>query len=172
MTPAITLALIVAVPIVLLMLLRINAVLVFLSLCLGDVLVQFVAGDANTVFTQLHSSHVTPLIHISNDNVKLGLLLLPALLTAIFMIRTIQGASRLLLNALPSAGVGLLGALLIVPLLPSGLSHNIIGSSLWLQVLRTQDLIVGASAVVCLLVLWLQRPKTGHGGKHRKHHKG
>jgi hypothetical protein len=170
MTPVVTLAAIVVVPVVLLMVMRINAALVFLSLCLGDVLVQFVAKDASGLFAQLHSSHINPAIQISNDNVKLVLLLLPAVLTAIFMIRTIRGTSRLLLNALPSAGVGLLGALLIVPLLPPGLSHNIVGSSLWTEVLRTQDLIVGASAVVCLLVLWLQRPKTG--GKHRKHHKG
>ena len=169
MSPAVILGAIVLVPVAVLMVLRINAVLVFLSLCLGDVLVQFVASDANGLFSQLHASPITPAIQTSNDNVKLVLLLLPVLLTAIFMIRTIHGASRLLLNALPSAGVGLLGALLVVPLLPPGLSHNIVGSSLWLQVLRAQDLIVGASAVVCLLVLWLQRPKTG--GKHRKHHK-
>jgi len=88
------------------------------------------------------------------------------------MIRTIRGHGRLLLNALPSAGVGLLGALLVVPLLSPGLSHNIVNSNLWAEVQRTQDLIVGASALICLLVLWLQRPKAGHEGKHGKHHKG
>lgn len=170
MNPELTLAAIVLVPVVLLMLLRINAALVFLSLCLGDVLVQFVANDANSLFAQLHASHAAPAIQVSNDNVKIGLLLLPALLTAVFMIKTIHGNSRLLLNALPAAGVGLLGGLLVVPLLPSGLSHDIISSSLWVQVLRTQDIIVGASAVVCLLVLWWQRPKAG--GSKRKHHKG
>ena len=139
---------------------------------LGDVLVQFVAGDANSFFSLLSSSRVTTTIQASNDNVRLVLLLLPVLLTAIFMIRTVRGGSRLLLNALPSAGVGLLGALLIVPLLPAGLSHNIVDSTPWLQVQRAQDLIVGTSALVCLLVLWLQRPKTGSGGKHGKKHKG
>jgi ABC-type spermidine/putrescine transport system permease subunit I len=73
------------------------------------------------------------------------------------------------LNLLPAAGVGLLGGLLVVPLLPGGLSHDIVGSSLWDQVLRAQDLIVGVSALICLLVLWLQRPKTGHD-KHGKKH--
>jgi hypothetical protein len=170
MTPELTLAAIVLVPVVLLMILRVNAALVFLSLCLGDVLVQFIANDASSFLTTFSGSHTVTSVTTSNSNVKIALLLLPVILTAVFMIRTVQGTSRLLLNALPAAGVGLLGALLIVPLLPPGTAHNIIDSSLWTQVQRAQVLIVGASALVCLLVLWLQRPKTG--GKHRKHHKG
>jgi len=57
---------------------------------------------------------------------------------------------------------------LVVPLLSPGLSHNIVDASLWSQITRAQDLIVSASALVCLLVLWLQRPKTGDK-KHHKH---
>ena len=167
MTPVIILGGIVLVPVVVLMVLRINAALVFLSLCLGDVLVQFVAPDANSFLT-LFSAHVPKGIDTGNDMIKIVLLLVPVILTAIFMIRTVNGYGRLALNLLPAAGVGLLGGLLIVPLLPSGLSHNIIGSSLWSQIQRTQDLIVGGSALVCLLVLWLQRPTTG-GHKHGKH---
>ena len=161
------LAAIVLIPVLVLMLLRINAALVFLSLCLGNVLVQFIAPDANSFLT-LFSAHVPRGIDTGNNSIKIILLLLPVVLTAIFMIRTVRGHGRLALNLLPAVGVGLLGGLLIVPLLPAGLSHNIIDSSLWSQAQRAQDLIVGTSALVCLLVLWLQRPKTG-GSKHRKH---
>lgn len=152
------------------MLLRINATLVFLSLCLGAVLVQFVATDANS-FLQLFSAKVPANVDTGNDTVKIFLLLLPVVLTAIFMIKTVKGTPKLLLNALPALGVGLLGALLVVPLLPPGLSHNIVDSSLWNEVQKAQNLIVGSSALVCLLVLWLQRPKTG-GDKHHGKHKG
>lgn len=168
MSPEVILGAIVLVPVVLLMLLRVNAALVFLSLCLGDVLVQFTANDASSYLTTFSGSHTVTSVTTSNSNVKIGLLLLPVVLTTIFMIRTVHGSSRLLINALPAAGVGLLGSLLIVPLLPPSVAHNIIDSSLWTQVQRTQALIVGSSAVICLLVLWLQRPKTG-GHKHRKH---
>lgn len=170
MTPEVILAAIVTVPVVLLMLLRINAALVFLSLCLGDVLVQFVAPDANE-FLQLFSAHVPKGVDTGNDNIKLFLLLLPVVLTAIFMIRTVRGKGRLILNILPAAGVGMLGGLLVVPLLPPGLSHNIVNSDLWTQAQKAQDLIVGMSALVCLFVLWLQRPKTGGEDKHGKHKK-
>lgn len=161
MSPEITLGAIVLAPAAALMVLRINATLVFLSLCLGDVLVQFVASEVNGL---AHSIPAT----LTNDNVKLGLLLLPPVLTAIFMVKTIHGNSRLLLNLLPAAGAGLLGALLAVPLLPKGLSSDIVASSLWSQVTQAQSWIVGATALVCLVVLWLQRPKAG-GHKHKKH---
>lgn len=167
MTPAVTLAAIMIVPVIGLMVLRINAALVFLSLCLGDVLVQFVAHDANDLLSVLSNARVMTPVSVNQSTVHIILLLTPVILTAIFMIRTVKGRGRLLLNTLPAAGVGLLGALLIVPLLPSGLSHNITTSSLWAQVTRAQDLIVGSSALICLLVLWLQRPKTGEG-KHSK----
>lgn len=169
MTPEATLAAIVLIPVALLLVFRINATLVFLSLCLGDVLVQFVAPDANTFF-QLFSAHVPKGLDNGNDTVKLLLLLLPVVLTSIFMIRTVSGKTKLLLNVIPAVGVGLLGALLIVPLLPPGLSHDIVRSPLWDQVQQAQNLIVGTSALACLLVLWLQRPQTG--GKHGKKHKG
>jgi hypothetical protein len=169
MTPDAILAAIVIVPVLLLMFLRINAALVFLSLCLGDVLVQFVAPDANE-FLQLFSAHVPKNVDTGNDNIKILLLLLPVVLTAIFMIRTVRGKGRLFLNLLPALGVGMLGGLLIVPLLPAGLSHNIVNSDLWNQAQKAQDLIVGVSALICLFVLWLQRPKTGEE-KHGKHKK-
>jgi hypothetical protein len=169
MTPEITLGAIVLIPIAFLLILRVNATLVFLSLCLGSVLIQYVLGDANSFVSWLSTSSTAPKIHTSQDNIKLVLLLLPVVLTSVFMIRTVKGTSRLVLNALPAVGVGLLGALLVVPLLPPGLAHNIVRSDLWDQILKVQNIIVGGSAVVCLLVLWLQRPKTE--SKHHKKHK-
>ena len=167
MSTDLALGLIVGAPVLVLMILRVNAALVFLSLCLGDVLVRFTANDAGSFLTTFSGSHTVTSVTTSNSNVKIILLLFPVVLTTIFMVRTVQGGTRLLLNILPAAGVGLLGALLLVPLLPPGLAHNVIGSSLWDQAQKAQVLIVGASALVCLLVLWLQRPKAGR--KHRRH---
>lgn len=151
----------VVLPVVLLMALRINAALVFLSLCLGDVLVQFVSDDAGSILGAIG-------IHLGSETVKLLLLAIPVVLTTIFMVKTVQG-SRLLLNILPAAGVGLVGAFLIIPLLPPGTAANIINSSLWQQVKNAQDMIVGLSALLCLFALWLQRPKAG-SHRSKKHH--
>jgi hypothetical protein len=169
MTPAILLAAIILIPVVVIMVLRINATLVFMSLCLGDVLVQFVSPDSNQ-FLALFSAHVAKGIDPGNSLIKIVLLALPVVLTAVFMIKTVHGNSRLVLNLLPAAGVGLLGALLLTPLLPSAIEKSIIDSVYWTKLLHSQDIVVGASALACLFVLWLQRPKAGHEkSKHGKH---
>lgn len=168
MAPNIILGAIILVPLVLLMVLRINAALVFLSLCLGNVLVRFVGPDAQSFLT-LFSARTSQEVTASDQTIKLVLLLLPAVLTAVFMIKTVRKGGKLVLNALPAIGVGFLGGLLVVPLLPAGLSHNIINSPFWSQAVRAQSLIVGISGLVCLLVLWLQRPKSGGEDKHSKH---
>ena len=167
MSPDMTFGLIVLVPVVVLMLLRINAALVFLSLCLGDVLGQFGAEDTTSIqdFVYNHST-----VDSAESNIKILLLLTPAALTAIFMIRTIKGRPRLAMNFLPALGVGLLGAMLLVPLLPSGLAFSITDSELWNKALDVQDIIVGASAVVCLIFLWMQRPKKTFAKHEKKKH--
>lgn len=170
MTPEVILGLIVVAPVALLLLLRVNATLVFLSLCLGSVLVQFVGNDPESISQWLNSAGASPALQTSDNNLKLILLLTPVVLTTIFMIKTIHGNARMALNVLPAIGVGVLGALLVVPLLPPGTSYGITGSDIWQQILNIQNIIVGGTAIVCLIVLWLQRPKTG-GGKHHKKHK-
>lgn len=165
----VTLAALIGIPIVAIMVLRINAALVFMALCLGSVLTQFVAEDAGWLMS-LATPSVPAAGSVTDSMVKLSLLLLPPLLTAVFMIRTIRGQGKLLLNLLPAVGVGLLAALLAVPLLPMATAVNILASPVWQEVVKLQDLIVGSSALLCLFVLWLQRPKTGSEGKHHKHH--
>ena len=151
-------------PIVLLFLLRVNASLVFLSLCLGDVLVQFVSKDVVSIISGASLN-----VHTTDSAIKLALLLAPAALTTLFMIRTVSGHKKFI-NLLPAAGTGLLTALLVVPLLSPAVSANIINSSLWQSMQSLQSSIVAASTLICLLFLWLQRPKhsSEKGGKHHK----
>lgn len=168
MPPEAVLAAIVFVPVVLLMVLRVNAALVFLSLCLGSVLVQFAAGDTNSLIS-IFSARAPGSELPDNNTLNIVLLLLPAVLTTLFMIKTVRRGGKLVINILPAAGVGLLAALLVVPLLPPGLSDNITNSSLWASVDSSKGYFVSAAAAICLIVLWLQRPKTGGEGKHGKH---
>jgi hypothetical protein len=168
MSPELILGLLVAVPVVLLTVLGINAVLVFLSVCLGNLLIQFVAPDASDLLGVVSSSKMANLNNTSSSTIKLVLLLIPVVLTTIFMIRTVRGKGRLALNVLPAFGVGFLLALLVVPLLPGGVHHDIVHSSIWQQFIKLEDIVIGASALLCMFVLWIQRPKTGEG-KHGKH---
>ncbi len=169
MSPDVVLGIGILAPVLILMILRIDAALVFLSLCLGDVLMQFVAPDANQ-FLALFSAHVPKGLDSGNNTIRILLLLLPVVLTAVFMFKTVRNNSKLIANVLPALGVGLLGTLLVVPLLPSGLSNNVLDSQLWVQLQKSKDLVVGVSCLICLFVLWLQRPKHDHKKeKHSKH---
>ncbi len=154
----------VAGPILLLYLLRVNAAFVFLSLCLGDVLVQFSGRDAASIIAGASTSS-----YATTSTVKLGLLVAPAILTVLFMMGTSK-ASKRILNIVPSAAVGLLLALLAVPLLPPGLSNNIRELPAWVNTEQLQSAIIAGSTLICLIFLWMSRPK--HSGKEHKgkHH--
>src|SRR6185312_6084320 len=141
------------VPVAMIMLLRANATLVFLSLCLGSVVTQFLARDI-TDFAQMFF----PQANLASYELQIGLVLVPALLTMLLMLRTLKG-TRYLLNILPALAVGGLVPLLIVPLLPGFARQPIYHEHLWQGLSRAQGLIVGVGAMVSLLFLWVQRPK-------------
>jgi len=156
----------VAVPALVLILLQVNAALVFLSLCLGDVLVQFVGNDAVSIVSGASTS-----AHVTDATVKLLLLLAPAALTTLFMIKTVKGSKRFV-NALPAIGTGLLVALLVVPLLPPGTAHSVTTQPVWTNTQSVQSGIVAASTLICLIFLWFSRPKHSGEKEGKKHKKG
>lgn len=162
MSPDIMLLVLAGAPLAILMFFRVNASLVFLSACLGTVLLTFIGEDVEE-FTSMF------LPFLGGNNLKLALVLLPVVLTTVFMVKTVRGG-RLLFNVLPAAGTGLVLTLLIVPLLPTGYAVEVQMSETWQLLQQLQTLVVGASALACLFFLWTQRPKHDHHKKHGKHH--
>lgn len=147
-------------PVLLLMILRVNAAQVFLSLCLGAVLVQFVGPDAATIVSSTSARNAA--VSSSQAYVNLFLLLLPVVLTTLFMIRTVKGKARMAYNFLPAIGVAVLLTLLSVPLLPDGLTGSIVQLPLWHKLASLQTLIISINTLLTLLYLWMQRPKAAH----------
>src|SRR5271154_2825774 len=94
MTPLMLFGLLVLVPVVLAMLLRINAAVLFMSLCVGEVLVQYVASDTGS-FVATFAGHSS---NISTSTIRLALLLVPPVLTAIFMFHSVHGGTKLIFN--------------------------------------------------------------------------
>jgi hypothetical protein len=163
MNPLVLIAVMAIAPVVLLLLLRVNAAMVFLSLCLGSVLVQFVGRDAQSLVNLFSGTHA-----VNSYGVSLGLLLLPAVFTMLVMIATVRGKIALILNLLPALSVGLLALLLAEPLFSPGLRGTIGATSAWQQVERAQVLVVSLGAIISLLFLWLQRPKRAAHDKHKR----
>ena len=160
MDPQIMLIVILAAPVVALFILRVNASFVFLSLCLGSVLVQFVGGDASTIASAF-GSHA-PGVSANQSTVNLVLQLLPVVLTTIIMIHSVRGKAKNTFNLLPALGASALVALLTVPLLPYGLTNEIMRTPLWRELENLQTLIISASTLLALLFLWMQRPRRHH----------
>lgn len=163
MTPTGLVILLIAAPVLLLTVLRVNAAIVFLSLCLGQVLVQFVGVEAaNTVGIIASDGRTNP------SMVSLSLLLMPAVFTTLIMMRTIKGKFKLAFNILPAISVGVLGFLLAEPLFASGMQAAIESTDAWYLITKLQTFVVGVSAILALFFLWLQRPKTHKDDKHHK----
>ena len=165
MSPEIILIGLFAIPIVVLFLLRVNAAIVFLSLCLGSVLVDFAGNDLASFMAGASAGANT-----TESMVQIALLLLPALLTILFMIKTVRGKYKKFLNIIPSIGVGGLLVLLVVPQLSPAMQENITQIDLWQTVQGMQAAVVAVSAFVCLGFLLVMRPKAPVEDKHAKKH--
>lgn len=149
----------VAVPALLLVLLRTNAAIVFLSLCAGALLVQFVGLEADLVGTVMANNSAV------SQYSRLILLLLPVVL-AIFMTRKTAPQSKVVFNALAAIAVGLVGALLVVPLLPGGAQQTITGTEGWKLLENSREFVVAASVGVSLLAMWIMLPRHKDKKKH------
>jgi len=157
-----------AMPIFVMVLLRINASMVFLSLCLGSVLVQFVASQANDMvrFFFPHAGNV------SVSTMQLSLLLLPAAATALLTLVSVHGKLRGLFNMVPATAATLFAALLAVPLLTPAVRTMVEKQKAWVALSRAEALVVGVGALVSLLFLWTQRGSFRHKEKEKRGHKG
>jgi len=166
MTPAIILGLCILAPAILAFILRVNAAILFMSLCVGEVLVIFVSNNATSYLSPLY-----PTGHISFSSMRLVLLLLPPILTLLLMFHSVLGKSKLVLDLIPGIATGLLLALLFVPILPAGLSLNIQGTSIWHDYYHYQTVIVvfGALSSIVFMLLGRQNRKHSRIGKSKHH---
>jgi hypothetical protein len=166
MTPAVILGLCILAPAILAFILKVNAAILFMSLCVGEVLVIFVSNNATSYLSPLY-----PTGHISFSSMRLLLLLLPPVLTLLLMFHSVVGKSKLILDLVPGIATGLLLALLLVPILPAALSLNIQGTRIWHNYYHYQTVIVVFGALSSIVFMLLGRQNTKHSGSgHSKKH--
>jgi uncharacterized membrane protein len=150
-------------PILLILVLRASAAVVFLALCAVTDLLKFIGKDATTVLTSIwpHSNI------IAQQSLNVSLLSVPPLVAIIRLRKTVSG-SKMVLNIAPAVAVGLLAAISIVPLLSSGLRVNILHTPVWKLGEQMQGFIVGVGVLVSLLLLKGHRKKeAGHSKGHK-----
>ncbi len=131
---------------------RINAVYLYFSLAVGYVLASTLSGDTNSLLALFSSSNTSS--HLSN--VKLIILAIPVLATALFMFKSIK-KKRILINLLPALAFIVLAIILIVPLLPNSNTDSLIKTSYWNDFTKMRDLMIELSALVALSILFIER---------------
>jgi len=150
-------------PLVLVLLLRAHGAIAFMSLCLGSVLVTYAAPDMTEFLTQFGGFSTL----LTDQWIKIGLLVLPLLLVLIFTQKAISG-SKILLNFVPALATGLLLALLVIPLLPSNLQHTIEGYDAWQTLTNLRTAVLLGGAFFSLMSLLMTSRPSKHEDKHKK----
>jgi hypothetical protein len=166
MTHLAILAALALVPLLAILLLRVNGAIAFMSLCLGSVLVTYTSSDVTGVLGGFSASKNLS----TNQWAQVALLVVPFLLTVLFTRGSVKGMKSIT-NILPAAATGLLCALLVVPLLPEALQAQINSQTVWHQLNNAQTAVILGGALFSLMFLLLtHRRKHEEEGK-KKHHK-
>lgn len=150
-------------PVLAILLLRTHGAIVFLSLCAGSLLVHYVGNDAALVGSAISNN-----ASISNQYAQMALLLIPVILSAIILRGSMKGG-KMIFNIIPAVAVGLVSVLLVVPLLPYGAQNAVTGTRGWDLLSHSQEVVVTASVLASLIVLWFSPYSSHHSKKHHKH---
>jgi hypothetical protein len=163
MNSLILLAAIAGVPVLLALFLRVSAVYLFLSTAAGSLLVNYVGDDASLALGMMVRGQNTNLI------AQFGLLFLPVVLSLLFLRKTMP-KSKLLLHIVPLLATGLTIAVLALPFFDSNAQSQIYADRYGDMFKDSQDVIVGGTSILILLLTWLTL-KHKEDKKHKKHHK-
>ncbi len=153
MTHEVALIIALVLPVLVFLALRVNTPLVFLSVCLGAVLVDHVSRDADLIVGSFSPTTNT----LSQTTIELGLLLIPPIVTTVIMAFSVHGRMRVFLNLFPAAAASMLLVLLTVPMLPRNLAFNLMSQDVWRVLSNAEALVIGVGALVSLFFLWAQR---------------
>jgi hypothetical protein len=167
MTYLIVLAALALLPVLAILLLRVNGAIAFMSLCLGSVLVAYTSTDVDDLVNSFAAKGALNV----NQWVQLSLLVLPFLLTILFTRGSVKGAKKMT-NLLPALAAGLLFALLVVPLLSANIQRQIHHQAAWTQLSNLQtSVILGGALFSLIFLLFTHRTKHDDEGKKKKHGK-
>lgn len=165
MPPIILLALLLGLPLVLFTFLRIKPLYLFTSIVTGYLWVSYLAEPAELMLQSL--------IRMQHPGVvaRLFLLLVPLILTLVFMRGSLSTSSLPFQFFLLVANTLLIGVLIMNNLSPgvqAGLHSTVVGNNLR----QASDVLIAGIAGLHVLVMWIMRPRHGSGhGHHKKKHK-
>ncbi len=165
MNPLIVMSALAIVPLLLILVTRANASVIFLSVCAGSLISKYLSDDIMQLFVSFVPS--------ANDTLQaimhIVIFLIVPLLTIVFMRGGMPG-SKALVNLVPAVATSLVIMLLTVPLLPENALFDVTALSAWSVAERYQSFIVGVAAFTSMVLLWTtQHPSRARKrGRHKK----
>ena len=161
MTSLIILAGIAAATVLLALFLRVNSIVLFTSVAVGDLLMRYMGDNATLVVASAYRGANAGIV------AKLGLLLIPVILTLFFSHHSLSKA-KTVLHLVPIIATGIVLSLLILTQLPSSFQNSVYTSKYGSQIKENQDLAIAAAGVASLVVAWItnETSKSRHGKKH------
>jgi len=132
---------------------RVPAALVFFSLLVGQLLVSQVAEDVYLFVN-------TAAQNVGIEWIKLLLLLLPVILTLLFLKESVS-KSKIFVEFVPAILTGMVVVLLIYPLIPA-LQNALNGNSTWQVIDTYKSLITFVASIACLVTSWMSFSKSRH----------
>lgn len=160
MEPLILLGIIAGLPVALALLLRVNAVFLYVSVVAGHLLVQYVGDDADLAFGMILSDSQAPTV------ANFVLQLAPVVLTILFLKKTLP-ASKMFLHIIPSIAIGLSLAVFVLSFLSNGVQDEVLSGTYGELIQNSQDVIVAAASLFTLLLAWLTYRNKEASGRHK-----
>jgi len=135
--------------------------MLFTSVAVGDLLMRYMGENATLVVAGAYRGANADII------AKLGLLLIPVVLTLFFGHNSLSKA-KTVLHLVPIIATGIVLSLLILTQMPNGFQNSVYNSKYGSQIKENQDLAIATAGVASLVVAWItnETSKTRHGKKH------
>lgn len=145
-----------------LLILRTNSGVVFLALCSGSILLDVTGSDASLFANSLGKDS-----ELTTSIAKIVVLVLPALAVALLLKKQVT-SSKFFLTFLPAVCVGLLGILLIVPLLSLSAQSSVESTELWGLLTQHKPTIVSVGIVSSVVCTVMTVRRSHHGNEKSK----
>lgn len=161
MSEYIAIGIIIAFPIALGILLRVNASHLFFSVMAGELLARYFGEDAEmAIHTMFHNESLIAYSH-------LFIMTLPVVLTAIVLKNSVP-RTRVVINIGPLIVTGLVYAAFAIPLLPPDVQSQITKTALGQEFVNSTSALIGFVVLFQLVVLWLTERGDPSKKKRRK----
>ncbi len=157
----IILGVVLGLPLLLGILWRVSTSYLFFSLLAGEMLARYFGDDAELVLRMVVRNEAV------QDYARLIVLVMPVLLTALFLRHTLS-KGKVLFHIVPLILTGFIFAAFTLPLLPETLQQQIRTVDEGRQLLEGSDAIIGAVIFMQLVTLWIMNRSQEHKGKKHK----